>query len=171
MSEGQDDRDYYLCPHDITKLYGNDRMLKSRGISATELKELCKGVKAQKQLILLDACQSGGAASSFSRRGVIHEKAIVQLARSTGIALIAASDSEQFAAEVEELGHGVFTYSILKALQGAADSGVGDKKITVGELRVFVEQFIPELSEKHKGVAQYPTVYTSGQDFPISVIE
>ncbi|MEM1138045.1 MAG: caspase family protein, partial [Bacteroidota bacterium] len=167
----QDDisEEYFLCPTDVTKMYGNKRILTAKGISATQLNNFCKRVRAQKQLILLDACQSGGATEVFSFRGPVEEKAMIQLARSTGVALIAASGSKQYATEVESLGHGVFTYCILKALEGDADTGISDQKITVGELRTFLETRIPEMSELYKGVTQYPTAYSSGQDFPIVI--
>ena len=163
--------EYFLCPTDVTKMYGNKRILTGKGISASQLNELCQRVRAQKQLILLDACQSGGATEIFSFRGPIEEKAMVQLARSTGVALIAASGSKQYATEVASLGHGVFTYCLLKALEGDADTGISDQKITVGELRTFLETRIPEMSELYKGVTQYPTAYSSGQDFPIVIVK
>lgn len=169
--DSQDRDQYYLCPVDVTQLYGNSVLLEDKALSAEKLKELSRNVKAQKQLVLLDACQSGGAARAFSYRGSGEEKAIIQLARSTGMTVIAASDSEQYASEVEELGHGIFTYCLLQALDGIADGTVGDKKVTVGEIRVWLEEQIPELSKKHKGTVQYPLVYSSGQDFPLVVIE
>jgi WD40 repeat protein len=168
---GETGAEYFLCPTDVTQLYGDNQVLKDKAISAQQLKEACTAVKAQKQLILLDACQSGGATQAFSARGAAEEKAIIQLARSTGLALIAASGQEQFATEVEKLGHGVFTYSLLEALKGSADGGTKDKKITVGELRTYVSDRIPELSEQYKGTAQYPTSFVTGQDFPIVVVE
>ena len=169
----QDDfsEEYFLCPTGVTKMYGNKRILTENGISASQLNEFCQRVRAQKQLILLDACQSGGATEIFTLRGPVEEKAMIQLARSTGIALIAASGSKQYATEVESLGHGVFTYCILKALEGDADTGALDKKITVGELRSYLDEKIPKMSEMYKGVAQYPTAYISGQDFPVVIVK
>ena len=57
------------------------------------------------------------------------ERAIAQLARSTGTYWITATGSDQFATEFEELGHGVFTYSLIEGLKGMADNG--DSKITI----------------------------------------
>ncbi|MFY0627584.1 MAG: caspase family protein [Reichenbachiella sp.] len=160
---------YYLVPHDITQLYGRKQMLKERGISSAELKSLFANIPAQKQLILLDACHSGGAADYFAMRGSPEEKAIVQLARSSGTVVLAASGSQQFATEFAELGHGVFTHTLLEGLKGNADGGEKDGKITVNELKAYMEDQVPQISEKYGASAQFPTGFSSGQDFPLSV--
>ena len=69
------------------------------------------------------------------------------------------------------LGHGLFTYAILLGLQGQADGGAKDKKITVKELSSFLDDKVPELSEKHKGTPQYPNTYGRGMDFPIIIVK
>ncbi|MEQ8904256.1 caspase family protein [Ekhidna sp.] len=161
--------DYYLVPYDVTQLYGNNDMLKKQAISAQELKKMLSEVSAQKQLILLDACHSGGAVELFAMRASPQEKAIVQLARSSGTVLLSASGTQQFATEFDELGHGVFTYALLQGLNGDADGGNKDGKITVNELKAYLEDHIPELSKKYGGSAQFPTGFSTGQDFPISV--
>ena len=79
------------------------------------------------------------------------------------------SGTQQYAAEVEVLKHGVFTYALLEALSGKADKG-NDKKITVAELKAYMDERVPELSEEHVGRSQYPTGYSTGQDFPISFL-
>ncbi len=159
--------DFYLIPYDITQLYGDNYSLIQKGISSAELMDFSMKVKAQKQLFILDACQSGGAVEQFASRGAAEEKAIIQLARSTGVCLLSASSSEQFASEFKELGHGVFTYSILEGLKGRADGGLKDSKITVNELKAFIEDLVPELTLKYRGQSQFPTGSMRGQDFPI----
>lgn len=171
MSGGSstDNSDFYLVPADVTRMYEADDMLKAKGISAKEIAEFSKNIKAQKQLFVLDACQSGGAMQSLASRGAAEEKSIAQLARSTGTYFIAASGTEQFATEVKELGHGVFTYSIIEALKGMCKSQ--DGKITVNLLKSCVEDRVPELTKKYKGESQFPTGYGFGQDFPIVIIK
>jgi uncharacterized caspase-like protein len=79
-----DNKEFYLVPHDVTQLYGNDGALAQKGLSAAELKAYFTKINAQKQLFILDACQSSGALEAVSMRGDAEEKAIAQLARSTG---------------------------------------------------------------------------------------
>jgi WD40 repeat protein len=162
--------EYYLVPTDITKLYGDATQLQAKGISATELKGYLTQVKSQKQIILMDACHSGGALKTLNvRAAAMDEKAIVQLARSSGVVMIASSGTKQFATEFEQLKHGVFTYALLEALDGKADNG--DKKLTVNELKFYMEERVPELTKQYGGQAQYPTGYITGNDFPISVFQ
>ena len=53
-------------------------------------------------------------------RGSEDRRALMQLARSTGVYIIAASTRNQYAAEVKELGHGIFTYTLMSGLKGLA---------------------------------------------------
>jgi len=161
------EKEFYIVPTDVTQLYGNDASLSQKGISASFLKDLATNITAQKQLYILDACQSAGALNAVASRGAAEEKAIAQLARSTGTHWLTASGSEQFATEFSELGHGVFTYALLEALSGKADSG--DKRVTVNEIKAYIESRVPEISEKYKGSPQYPSSFGFGQDFPVSV--
>ncbi len=165
MTEGANS-EFYIAPHDVTQLYGKDDMLKDKGISATSLKQYAQEINAQKQVFILDACQSAGALETVAVRGAAEEKAIAQLARSTGTFWITATGSNQFATEFEKLGHGIFTYALLEGINGAADANA-DKKLTVRELSTFIENKVPELSEKYKGSAQFPSAYSFGNDFPI----
>jgi len=172
LDELSEDKTYYLVPTDVTQLYGNAEMLSDKAISSLELRVELSNIKSQKQLILLDACHSGSAVSTLSTRGGANEeKAIFQLARSAGVVLIAATGTNQLATEFDQLKHGVFTYSLLEALGGRADGGSMDRKITVNELRAYMEDRVPELSEMYGGGAQYPTGFSQGQDFPISLID
>ncbi len=160
-------RMFYLVPHDVTQLYGNDEALDAKGLSAGLLQQFSKDIKAQKQLYLLDACQSAGAIE-IAARGAAEEKAISQLARATGTHWITASGSEQFASEFAQLGHGTFTYALLEALTGKADNG--DKRITVKEIDAYLQAVVPELTAKYKGTPQYPASFGFGNDFPVGVI-
>jgi WD40 repeat protein len=170
MSEGTPEkpREFFLIPSDITQLYGRDDMLYEKAISADEIKSFTSTINAQKQVFILDACQSAGALETVATRGAMEEKAIAQMARSTGTFWITASGSEQFATEFAQLKHGVFTYALLEGLNGKADANA-DKKLTVRELSTYIEQKVPELSEQFKGVAQFPSAYSFGNDFPIVV--
>lgn len=158
--------EFYVVPHDIIQLYGRDDILKDKGVSATTLKKYSSEINAQKQIFILDACQSASALESVAVRGAGEEKAIAQLARSTGTFWITATGSNQFASEFVKLGHGIFTYSLLEGIKGAADTN-GDNKLTVRELSTFIENKVPELSEQLKGSPQFPSAYSFGNDFPI----
>ncbi|MBT8327997.1 MAG: caspase family protein [Bacteroidia bacterium] len=168
---GQFNEKFYLALHNVTKLYGHDEMLESSGLSADELKHFTSRISAQKQIIVLDACQSGGAIDAFAQRGAAEEKAIVQLARSSGAVLLASTGTEQYATEFDDLGHGVFTFALLEGLEGMADGGLLDQKITIKEIEAYLNDQIPILTQKYRGQPQYPRSWSVGQDFPIVIVK
>ncbi len=165
-----DKKEFYLVPSDVTQLYGNDDALAQKGLSATSLQQFSKDIKAQKQLFILDACQSAGALDNIvALRGAAEEKAIAQMARSTGTHWLTASGSNQFASEFTQLGHGAFTWCLLEAFKGGADNG--DKKLTVKELDAYLQSKVPEITQKYRGTAQYPASYGYGNDFPFMMVK
>ncbi len=165
-----DQKEFFLVPYDVTQLYGSDEALGQKGLSAASLQQFSKDIKAQKQLYILDACQSAGALDNIvAARGAAEEKAIAQLARSTGTHWLTASGSNQFAAEFSKLGHGAFTYCLLEAFKGITDNG--DKKITVKELDAYLQNKVPEITQQYQGAAQYPASYGYGNDFPVILLK
>ena len=95
-----------------------------------ELLQLLANCAAQNQLVWLDACHSGG----MTLRGATTQtlpcptKTLVevlqqQAASSKGFYALLSCDNNQQSWEFSELGHGVFTYYLMRGLQGdAADS-------------------------------------------------
>ncbi len=171
MSErdGTTASDFYLVPYDVVSIFGDRGNLAAKGIAARDLREMLRKIKALKQLIVIDACQSGGAVETIAMRGPAEEKAIMQLARSAGVAVLASAGQEQVASEFTKLGHGVFTYALLKGLSGEADGAPLDGKVTVKELEAYLNDQVPELTKLHRGKLQYPNSSTRGQDFPIGI--
>lgn len=164
---GEEDRVFYLVPHDVTDIYGDDASVAERGISAAEIQRAAAAISAQRQLYILDACHSAGALETLEFPGAAENKAIAQLARRTGTHWLTSTASDQFASEFDELGHGAFTYVLLEAVRGEA--AAGDGVVTVEELKRYLRRQVPVLTEKHTGLPQYPSSYGFGRDFDIAV--
>ncbi|MCU0419181.1 MAG: caspase family protein [Cyclobacteriaceae bacterium] len=162
------DGEFFFVPSESLRLY-DISALRKEAIDAGALQEKFKQIKALKQLIVMDACQSGGSVELLATRGAAEEKAIAQLSRSAGIHVMASAGSDQFATEFAELGHGLFTYLLIKALQGEADGAPRDGKVTIYELKSYLDDQVPELTRKLKGKPQYPHTFSRGQDFPVKV--
>jgi len=121
-------------------------------------------IKAQKVVVIADACHAGGVGQAFdiarrANRGIKINPISSGLQNLSilgdGVAVISASDDRQFSQEGEKWGggHGVFTHFLLKGLRGEADYNK-DKRVTLGEL-------IPFLSEQVRRAtmnAQSPTI-------------
>jgi WD40 repeat protein len=159
---------WYFVPSEITQPE-KDEELMAGGIASTEISQLLVKVRSQKILLIIDACKSGRAITAF--RGYEDRKALAQLARAAGIYVIASATGDQLAAEVKELGHGVFTYTLLKGLNGEAASGPTGRSVTVRGLLAYVEDRLPEISKKYRTEAQYPVSSSTGMDFPVAIVQ
>ena len=63
--------------------------------------------------------------------------------------------------------HGVFTYTLIEALNGM---GYGlDNKITIKELAAYIEDVLPNRTYEKWGYEQVPQSNITGNDFPIGV--
>jgi|GEM_PF-452304 len=153
---------WYFIPHELTYPEREEDVI-AKAISSDELSNSIKNIKAQKILVLIDACKSGAALLAF--RGFEDRKALSQLSRATGVHVVAASSKDQFAAEVKDLGHGVFTYTLLDGLNGKAASK--GENVTVRKLMLYIDEQLPELTKKYRQEAQYPVVDSKGMDFPL----
>jgi len=156
---------WYFIPYEVT-YPERDQEVMTKGISSDDIAGYVRNMGARKILMLMDSCKAGAALLAF--RGYEDRRALMQLARATGVHIVAASTKDQYAVEVKTLGHGVFTHTLLAGIKGAAAAG-GQKTITVRRLLAFVEERLPEVSKKYKQEAQYPVVYSRGMDFPLSI--
>ena len=159
-------KEWYFIPHELATPEEEDEVVKS-GVSTPYITEVLKDFKSQKILVVIDACKSGGIVSGISGgiRGYEDRKVLKQLVRSTGTYVISASTDKQVALELKELGHGIFTYTMLEGLKG----GAGDKKVTVEGLIQYIKNRLPELTEKYRGTPQWPVSWGAGMDFPLAL--
>lgn len=162
------ENNFFFIPTDCIRLYDEEGLQKD-AILAQDMQDHFNKIKALKQIMILDACQSGGATEILGQRGAGREKAIAQLSRSSGIHVLASAGSEQFAIEFKSLGHGLFTYVLLDAIGGSADGAPLDGKITIYELKSYLDDQVPEYTKKFKGIRQYPQSYSGGNDFPLAI--
>lgn len=160
-----EDGTWYFVPHEVVYPERDDQ-LAAHGISGAMLQQEIAKLGARKVLMLIDACKSGGAVVAF--RGFEERKALRQLARASGVHVVAAAAQDQLAGEIVRLNHGVFTYAVLEALKGAADGSPKDGVVSVRETLSYVETRLPELSQEYRSKAQYPVVDSRGMDFPVA---
>jgi hypothetical protein len=133
--------------------------LQAGSLSSDELLRWVKDLKAKQVLLLIDACYSGG----MLHRGISLSPASsaayrAQIEKRSGRVLIAAGQADQLAFEDANLGHGIFTYYLLRGLAGAADAD-SDGYITAMELSSYVTS---EVAGHSSGRVQVP--YTSALD-------
>jgi hypothetical protein len=169
---------YYFLPHEMHSEGDDEAAIRQYGLPATVLGDYLRRIPALKQVLVLDACESGTALPvlaklvAFRGFGSAERKATQMLARSNGVYLIAASTKQQDAVEVPALGHGVLAYALLSGLgeQGEPKASTPEGMVTVYSLLQYVNEQVPELTEKyHGGDKQYPVSFNTGMDFPLLV--
>ncbi len=99
---------------------------------------------AGRRLLFVDTCRS---ANAFNFR-------LIKDAADADVIAFSATNQQQDALELPKLGHGVFTYTLLEGLGGAADSN-RDKVVRVFELANFLAERVVELTRG----AQTPDFY------------
>jgi WD40 repeat protein/uncharacterized caspase-like protein len=120
---------------------------------------LARYISAKRVLVFTDACHSGGISVNFTTRGLgksepnLINQYLEDLSKTKeGIVVFTASAAGELSQEYPEFSHGVFTYYLLKGLEGKADYN-NDYTVTINELMQYVEE---QVKRKTHG-AQNPT--------------
>ncbi len=139
-----DGSDYLFLPTDAAL---KEKVWKRKSVVDWKLLQDVMENTQGRRLMLVDTCHSGNA---FNAR-------LVKDAADASITVFAATDADTLAQERSALGHGVFTHSVLRGLDGDADQ-VADRLVQMRELRDFVAKRVLKLTN---GV-QAPTFHLSG---------
>jgi Caspase domain len=157
---------FYFLTHEteITNLPGT-------GLSIEEISRFIQELKAGKVAILFDTCQSGDAAKTLGQvawsRGLDERKAIADLAKKNGIVVFAATSPGADAYEIASLNHGIFTYSLLTAIQERKDIVSRNSMISINRLMAEVEYLTRDTADRYLNMEQHPIKYNFGEDFDL----
>jgi hypothetical protein len=147
------------------------------GLGMFELQELLDHiVRAQRVVVFIDACHSAGVAGTKLVTGRqldrlennVFNLYASKLYRETGRAILTSSDVNEISEEGVDWGggHGVFTWSLLEGLRGAADAN-HDHVVTAGELFGYVSSRV----RKETSARQNPRALSgTSKDFPLAVV-
>ena len=152
------------------------------GISTTELTEWIKpqNIKAQKRILILDACHSGQAINDFVKLGDgipaakgdekgQQIKAIDKLNEKSGLFILSASASDKSAFESQRHSHGYLTYSLLKAIKEQPDILEDGKFLNISRWFNAAGKTVSDVS-KEEGVMQETQIVTN-TDFNIGLVD
>lgn len=125
-------------------------------IDVTELRKIVSNCKARAKVLILDSCFSG----SYKAIGANTWEQL--LGSYSGTVTMAAAKIDQPAIESVELGHGIFTFFLVRGLAGAAAGN--DDVVTLGELEKYVVKNVKSFAERTPGQTQDPQfIYDRGQ--------
>ena len=152
---GDDNTFYYLTKDVVSMDLKDDEMRNNYAISVDTLTEWIKGVKALKQVLIFDACNSGRAVKEISSaKKSLNTDQILALDRMkdrTGTYILSGSAANAVSYEASQYGQGLLTFSLLEGM--ANPEVLLDKKI-VDVTRLFQHAIdeVPELAESIGGI-------------------
>lgn len=134
---------FFLTPEaDPTDL--NNLSASTTSISGDDLRDALAKAPAQKQVVVLDTCHSGAAASALlgddrSLSGD-YQRAWEAIKDGSGTWLLAGAAADQLSYESANVEHGMLTYALLEAIDRASADGL--RAAPSGELFVDVERWL-----------------------------
>ncbi len=137
----EDGEDMYLLPHD-----GSPRLLDRTALLRKELFQDISKANPRSVTAFLDTCYSGttrGTGTLIASRPIAiraREQAIPE-----GFTVMTAAGGDQTAKPLEEVRHGMFSYFLMKGMEGDADAN-RDNQITAGELHAYVQRNVIQQS-------------------------
>ncbi|NYZ12445.1 hypothetical protein HL658_07775 [Azospirillum sp. RWY-5-1] len=151
--------DYRFLSHDVRRPTLDE--VARKGLSQDRMQELLAAVPADRAIVVLDTCYSGGVAEIVDRN-LLMRTAHNRLARATGRGFLSAASDEQVAAEGYN-GHGVLTAVLLEGLSGAAG-----REVTARALGDYARSRVPLIAERTFNLAQVPVFTLVGRDFTLA---
>ena len=161
-SKEKDKLSKYLLPveADLADLYAT-------ALPMAEIADLLPKIKARTLIVILDACFSGSAGgravvAESNRADSVITRDFLERGTGQGRVILSASGANEAAQEVEELGHGVFTFYLLKGWSGEADSQK-DGRVDLLELVHWVSDQV----RSKTGGKQTPGIWGEVREPPI----
>jgi len=136
-----DGEQMYLLPYD-----GSPELLDRTAILRDELFSDIARANPRSVTVFLDTCYSGSTRGSEM---LIAARPILLKAKESavpeGFTVFTAAAGDETAKPLEEAKHGMFSYFLMKGMEGDADTN-GDKQITAGELHTYVKTNVVQQS-------------------------
>ena len=139
--------DLYLLPVD-----GRPEVVASTAVSRSELFSDIAKTGAASVTVFLDSCYSGisrNGESLVSARPVVLKQTEIPFPRNFHV--FSAADASQISRPLNEKKHGLFSYFLMKGLEGEANKN-GDDVLTASELHEFVSSKVG----RYSGLEQSP---------------
>lgn len=126
----------YLLPYD-----GDAELLEFLALNRSEILEDLAALGGRSTVVMLDTCFSGpGRAGDL----LIAARPVFSVPAETvpsGVTVLSAATGSQTAGSLPERGHGLFSYFLMRGLEGEANTD-GDDILTAGELSDWVSETV-----------------------------
>ena len=143
-----DGSNMFLLPYD-----GDPELLEDSAIDRKQLFADIQAISPRSVTVFLDSCYSGGTRDGGTLVASLRPIAIRAKEQNVpdGFTILSAAKGDQTSQSLEEAKHGLFSYFLMKGLEGDADAN-NDNQITAGELHSFVTEKV----ERQSGFKQTP---------------
>jgi WD40 repeat protein len=148
-------RDYFFLTPEADPSDVNAATATTGAISGEELRGFLSKITANKQVVILDTCHSGAAASELvADRSVSgdYERSWEALKDATGTWLLAGAAADQLSYESSNVDHGMLTYALLEAIDqeqpSAMRAGEGTMFLDVERWFVYAASRVESLKNE-----------------------
>ena len=165
---------YYLTKDIATQNLSDPEIRGNFAISSAELTTWLNAIPALKQVMIIDACNSGRIVEDLANASKdlsstqIH--ALDRMKDRTGMFILTGSAADKLSYEASQYGQGLLTYSLLQGMSGLALTE--DKRVDVMTLFQYSRDKVPGLAEGIRGV-QTPVLAfpVNGSSFDIGFVD
>jgi WD40 repeat protein len=164
---------YYLTMDIATPNLSDAGIRATRAISSNELTEWTKKIPALKQVMILDACNSGKVAESILAAGEkslasTQIRALDRMKDRTGMYVLTGSAADMVSYEAGRFGQSLLTYSLLDGIIRFMD----EKEVDVMKLFQGARDRVPGLAAEIGGIQTPMMAFPVGAaSFPIGIVD
>jgi uncharacterized caspase-like protein len=156
----------YLVPYDGS---ASPQFVKQNNIALDDVLQRLGGSGYKRQVLFIDACRDQLRADgrALGERGLVSLGLAQQYA--SGMKVLLGTEFGELSREDEQLGHGLFTYYLMKGLRGAAADDTG--LVTVGALETYAFGRMAAYSLQNPSRRQVPVSAGEGSSaMPLAVV-
>lgn len=168
------DNNHYLIPYDMTTAF------KKSALRASKFAEKISQIQPARLLVVLDCCHAGAA----SVKGVLDGKSMELkstaidlsnadfggLSDGQGRATLSSSKGNQLSLIRKDGEMSIFTFFLIEALYGYAQSPGASPVVRVSDLIGHVDDRVPKLAKKESQEIQKPTFFMEGENFALALL-
>jgi len=136
----EDGNSLYFLPHEA-----NRELLERTAISQREIVQAIQRTNPKSVTMFIDSCYSGQSRTGETLLAGARPISIVAKETSNfpaNFTVISASAPDQISSSSPELRHGIFSYYLMRGMEGEAD-GNKDGQITVAEMQAYLAERVP----------------------------
>ncbi|MBL7774797.1 MAG: caspase family protein, partial [Saprospiraceae bacterium] len=174
ISYGEADRAlfYYLTMEVSSDKFDDAGLRAKRTISSEELTRWINDIPAQKQVLILDACNSGRVVENLAggrkELNATQVRALDRMKDRTGMFVLTGSAADKVSYEAGQFGQGLLTYSLLEGMKGMQLPA--DRRIDVSSLFEYARDRVPDLAQGIGGIQTPMLLGPLGGSFDIGIL-